>query len=65
MSHRNRNRQILSLSERLLKAAEEARLKADRLEPGKARDLLLQKAREFEAQLALNALLQTPGAPLS
>lgn len=62
MSHRNRSKPTLSFSERLLKAAEEARSKAGKLTPGKDRDDLLEKAREFEAQLQLNNFLQTTGA---
>ena len=39
-------------------------MEADKLEPGKAKKELLEKAREFEAQLDLNDYLRTPGANL-
>lgn len=58
MSHRrNRNKPTLSFTERLIKAAEDARAKAEKLKPGRAKDGLLEKAREFEAQLEMNAFL--------
>ena len=66
MNHRrNRTKQTLSFAERLTKAAEEARAKARALEPGKERDLLIDKARQFEAQVDINALLETRGSSLS
>lgn len=61
MSHRrNRTKQSTTFTERLLKAAAEARKKADVLEPGKTKDALLEKAREFEGQLEMNSFLQPP-----
>jgi hypothetical protein len=62
MSHRrNRAKQSMTFTERLLKAAAQARQKAESLEPGTARDALLEKAREFEGQLEMNSFLQPPG----
>jgi hypothetical protein len=61
MSHRrNRAKQSMTFTERLLKAAAEARKKADMLEPGETKDALLEKAREFEGQLEMNSFLQPP-----
>jgi hypothetical protein len=58
VSHRrNRAKPTLSFTERLIKAADDARAKAEKLKPGKARDDLLEKAREFEEQLEMNAFL--------
>jgi hypothetical protein len=66
MSHRRiRKKQTLTLPERLMKAAEEARLKAQTLEPGKAKDALLDKARQFESQIPIGGFVQTPGARLT
>ena len=66
MSHRrNRAKQTVSFADRLLKAAKDARAKAEALEPGKARDELIEKAREFESQLEMNRYLQTPGSSLN
>ena len=65
MSHRrNRAKQILTLTDRLTQAAEEARAKAEALDPGEAKDLLLEKARQFEAQIGMNGFLETRGARL-
>ena len=65
MSHRrNRAKQTVTFTERLLKAAADARAKADALEPGGARDELIEKAREFESQVEMNRYLQTPGSSL-
>jgi hypothetical protein len=55
MKKRNRFKQTLSLDERLMKTAEEYRAKANLLR-GKERDDLLEKAREFEAQVSMNRI---------
>ena len=58
MSHRRKlAKQTTTFTERLLKAAAEARAKADRLEPGKAKDELFAKAKEFEGQIQMNSYL--------
>jgi hypothetical protein len=54
---RNRTKQITSLDERLLKAAEELRTKAKELPEGSERELLLRKARQFETQISMAQLL--------
>ena len=54
---RNYRRPALSFTERLLKAAEEARVEAEKLKPGKPRDALLEKARAFEIQIEMNSFL--------
>ena len=52
---RRRFKQTLTLDERLAKAAEEYRVKALLLR-GKEKQELLEKAREFEAQVSINRL---------
>jgi hypothetical protein len=53
---RNRYKHTATLEERLLKAAEELRAKAKEMAPGKDRELLLEKARQFESQVSMNDL---------
>ena len=53
---RDRYKHTAALEERLLKAAEELRAKAKELAPGKDRELLLEKARQFESQVSMNDL---------
>ena len=66
MSHRrNRTKPTLSFAERLMQAAEDARAKAQKLKPGKAQNDLLEKAREFEAQIEMNASLGAEGERFS
>lgn len=66
MSHRrNRTKQTRSLPERLMKAAADARARAEALEPGKEKHELLEKARQFEAQIGMNDFLETPSAQLT
>ena len=61
MSHRrSRVKPTLSFEERLTQAAADARVKAEALEPGKAKNDLLQKARDFETQVGLNRIFQPP-----
>ena len=57
---RYRTKQILTLEERLLKAAEDFRTRAGELEPGTAQEALLAKARQFEAQVLINELFVPP-----
>jgi hypothetical protein len=57
---RNRYKHTTTLEERLLKAAEDLRAKAKELLPGKDRDTLLEKARQFENQVSTNELFVPP-----
>ena len=50
-----------SFAERLSERAHEARKQADLLPPGDLRDALLEKARQYEAQISLDAFLSNPG----
>ncbi|QAU48056.1 hypothetical protein EAS56_12285 [Bradyrhizobium guangzhouense] len=54
---RRKDRQEKTLSERLAEAAREARAQAQLLPDGRLRDVLLEKARQYEAQIPLNAFL--------
>ena len=45
------------MSERLAEAAREARAQVQPLPDGQLRDVLLEKARQYEAQIPLNAFL--------
>ena len=62
---RNRTKPALSFTDRLIKAALDARAKAEKLKPGKARANLLEKVREFEAQVQMNAFLAAEGERFS
>ena len=57
---RNRSKQIVSLDERLRRAAQDARRRAEEA-VGEARDTLLDKAREFETQIEMNQGLRKGG----
>jgi len=57
---RNRNRQTTTLDERLLRIAADCRTRAGQLKPGQAQDELLEKARQFEAQIGMSELLAPP-----
>ena len=57
---RNRCKHTTTLEERLLKAVEDLRAKAKELLPGKDRDTLLEKARQFETQVSTNELFVPP-----
>ena len=59
---RARVKHELSLEERLLQAAREARDTACRLPEGKKRALLLRSARESEAAAGINAWLSSAGS---
>lgn len=53
-ARRNRTHPETSLSERLKEAADRARAQAGELEPGPEQQALLEKARQFEAQIGMN-----------
>jgi hypothetical protein len=53
-------KQLLTLEERLLNAAEDLRTRARELEPGEAQETLLAKARQFEAQVSINEFFVLP-----
>jgi hypothetical protein len=55
---RNRTKQTTTLDERLLKMAADCRTRAGQMKPGKAQDELLEKARQFEAQVGMSGLFQ-------
>jgi hypothetical protein len=55
---RCRTKQILSLEERLLKAAEDLRARARELEPGEGTRSLLAKVSQFEAQASINEFIR-------
>ena len=57
---RNRYKHTTTLEERLLKAADDLGAKAKELLPGKDRDTLLEKARQFENQVSTNELFVPP-----
>jgi hypothetical protein len=52
----------LSFDERLAECAHEARKQARLLPNGALRDALLEKARQYEVQISMNAWLLTPSA---
>jgi hypothetical protein len=54
MSMRRRVKQVISLQDRLISFANEARHKASLLPPGAERDALLEKARQADAALRLS-----------
>lgn len=58
---RRRVKQTRTLSERLLASAALAKSKAQEMVPGRDRDLLLRKAREAEATVALETWIRGPG----
>jgi hypothetical protein len=58
---RRRFKQITTLEERLLKAAEELRIRARELPEGKEREAILAKAAQFEAQVSVNKLFVPQG----
>jgi hypothetical protein len=57
---RRRVRHETSLDERLTERAREARKQAGLLPPGELRDGLLEKARQYEAQISMNQFLSDP-----
>ncbi|AMA61611.1 MULTISPECIES: hypothetical protein [unclassified Bradyrhizobium] len=60
---RRRVKQTQSLTERLLATATLAKAKAQAMSPGHDRDLLLRKAREAEAAVALESWIRGRGSP--
>jgi hypothetical protein len=60
---RQRVRQTISFKDRLLKSAREAREQAARLPAGSARERLLEKARQSENALNIDAWISSPGSP--
>jgi hypothetical protein len=54
MSTRRRVKQVLSLHDRLISFAQQARAKASELPPGEQQDALLEKARQADAAVRLN-----------
>jgi hypothetical protein len=59
---RQRVKQTQSLTERLLASAILAKSRAHGMAPGRDRDLLLRKAREAEAAVALESWIRGPGS---
>jgi hypothetical protein len=57
---RRRVRHETSLDERLIERAREARKQAGLLPSGELRDALLEKARQYEAQISMNQFLSNP-----
>jgi hypothetical protein len=53
---RKGNQHDLSLDEQLAERAREARKQANLLPPGELRDALLEKARQYEAQISTKGL---------
>ena len=54
---RKRIHHELSFDERIAECAREARAQAELLAPGEVRDALLKKARQYDAQISMNAML--------
>jgi len=52
---------ILTLSDRLTQFARRGRDQAERLQPGKDRDDLLQKVRQAEVAIHINQWVSSPG----
>jgi hypothetical protein len=61
VKRRRRVKQVLSLGQRLQALAEQARLTAANMSPGKERDRLLSKAVEAENIIRLERWLTAPG----
>jgi hypothetical protein len=59
---RRRFKQVLSFKDRLVKSAQEARDLAERLPPGPERERLLQKARQSETAVGIDAWISKPGS---
>jgi hypothetical protein len=57
---RKRVKQVLSIEQRLLNAARDAREAARKLPPGKQRDVLLHAAHEREAAAAMSRWISAP-----
>jgi hypothetical protein len=61
MTPMRRGKSTMTLSERLLKFAQETRRTARSLPPGKERQILLKKARQTEAAANIEQWLSSPG----
>ncbi|MDH2348910.1 hypothetical protein QCM77_45035 [Bradyrhizobium sp. SSUT18] len=61
MEAMRRGKATMTLSERLLKFAEETRRTARLLPPGDARETLLRKARQAEATANIEKWISSPG----
>jgi hypothetical protein len=61
LKRRNRRRQILTLKERLLESAEQARTMARQMAPCRERESLIRKARLAETTAALDEWIRSPG----
>lgn len=57
---RNRRKQVISFDERLREASRAAQEAAVQLPEGAQRDVMLQKARQAETALRINAWLEAP-----
>jgi hypothetical protein len=57
---RNRLKHVASFGERLQRAADEARVAAEGLPPGEARDALLQRVKQTETAARINEWLASP-----
>jgi hypothetical protein len=60
---RPRVRQTISFKDRLLKSAREAREQAAQMPAGSARERLLEKARQSENAVNIDAWISSPGSP--
>jgi hypothetical protein len=60
MKTRRRFKQIQSFKDRLLAFAKDARIRADNLPPGPAKDHLLRKARQADTATHLNEWANSP-----
>lgn len=60
-ARRNRKKNSVPFDERLQRAADEARVAAEQLPQGEARNALLKKAKQAETAAHLNEWLTSPG----
>ncbi len=58
---RRRTKQTTSLEERVLRQAEQIRLRADSMPPGQEREELLKKARDADMGARIEGWLRSPG----
>ena len=61
MKHRHRFKQESSLEQRLAKATQDCRERADKLPPGKEREVLLRRARQAVTAARINKWISSPG----
>jgi hypothetical protein len=64
MQKRRRDKQVVSLKDRLIQQANKLRQKAKDMPPGVRREQLLRKARQAETTADLEDWLSSPGLPL-